>query len=64
MKKDLAGAVKISIEEAGEIVMPKAELLITVKVTLPDDVDESLIYTGSFRLFEEFVVYTVVPAAA
>lgn len=63
MKKDLAGAVKVAIEETGQIVMPGDDLLIEVVLTLPGDVDETLIYNGSFRLFEEFVVYTIVPAA-
>lgn len=62
MKKDLAGAVGVAIEQQGAIVMPGKDLMITVVLTLPEDVDASLIYTGSFRLFEEFIVYTIVPA--
>lgn len=59
LRRDMAGWLELTVEEAWEIVEPGKIISIHVTLKLPDDVDANRAYRGEFRLLGRLVSYSI-----
>ena len=62
LRHDKADWVEVKLAEEYQVVEIGQSLVLHLTLTLPRDVKELRRYGGSFRLFDQEITYTVIPA--
>ncbi|MEZ4851952.1 MAG: hypothetical protein R3B93_25780 [Bacteroidia bacterium] len=63
LKKDVAGWVEVSIQQAGELVQPGETKVLELFCKLPKDINEQRMYEGDIRILDKELYYQIIPAA-
>ncbi len=60
LKKDIAGWIETSIDEAGQIVNPGETKVLNISFKLPKDINDQRLYEGEIRILDQELDYRII----